>query len=142
MGHAAGVSTPDRHRSSGVAQGRADRYLNAMAINGTSTRSSSTGRSITVRKRAARALSKVKFGSVTISGAKPSAATVKTNVERSSAALERVAKKITRPGVVIRAKKDVPQFSVAEGETDVFVRKLNGRTDRGRLVDGIFQVLD
>ena len=97
---------------------------------------------MTVRKRAARALSKVKFGSVTISGVKPSAATVKTNVERSSAALERVAKKITRPGVVIRAKKDVPQFSVAEGETDVFVRKLNGRTDRGRLVDGIFQVLD
>ncbi|MDB5577586.1 MAG: hypothetical protein JWR80_2762 [Bradyrhizobium sp.] len=51
-------------------------------------------------------------------------------------------KKISRPGVVIRAKKDMPQFSVAEGETGVFVRKLNGRIDRGRLVDGTFKVLD
>ena len=97
---------------------------------------------MTVRKRAANGVSKVKFGSVTISGVKPSAAMVKTNVERSSAALERVVRKIGRPGVVIRAKKDVPQFSVAEGEAGVFVRKLNGRVDRGRLVDGIFKVLD
>lgn len=113
-----------------------------MAKNGTSTRSSATGQFLTVRKRAVSGISKVKFGSVTISGVKPSAAAVKTNVERSSAALERVTKKISRPGVVIRAKKDVPQFSVAEGETGVFVRKLNGRTDRGRLVDGTFKVLD
>ena len=125
-----------------MAQGTAQRYLRLMAKNGTSMRSSSTGQSITVRKRAVRGVSKVKFGSVTISGVKPSAAMVRTNVERSSAALERVTKKIGRPGVVLRAKKDVPQFSVAEGETGVFVRKLNGRTDRGRLVNGIFQVLD
>jgi hypothetical protein len=86
--------------------------------------------------------SKVKFGSVTISGTKPSAAVVKTNVERSTKALERVTRTLAKPGVVIRAKKDVPQFSVAEGETGIFVRKLNGRTERGRLVDGTFRVLD
>ncbi len=125
-----------------VAESTRNRHFGALAKNGTSTRSSSTGQFLTVRKRAVSGVSKVKFGSVTISGAKPSAAAVKTNVERSSAALERVAKKISRPGVVIRAKKDVPQFSAAEGETGVFVRKLNGRIDRGRLVDGTFKVLD
>jgi hypothetical protein len=86
--------------------------------------------------------SKVKFGSVTISGRKPNAAVVTRNVERSTEALERVSKRLIKPGVTIRRKKDVPQYSVAEGETGVFIRRLNGRTERGRLVKGEFQVID
>jgi len=85
---------------------------------------------------------KVKFGSVTITGAKPPPAKVARNVERSTAALERVAKTLAKPGVVLRAKKDVPQFSAAEGERGVFIRLLNGRAERGRMVDGAFQVID
>lgn len=87
-------------------------------------------------------MSTVKFGNVTISGATPSARTVTMNIERSTEALERVVKKLIKPGVVLRPKKGVPQYSVAEGETGVFVRRLNGRVERGRLVDGAFKVID
>jgi hypothetical protein len=84
----------------------------------------------------------VKFGSVTIIGNQPSASSVKKNIERSTAALERVVKRLDRPGVDIRAKKDVPLFSVAEGEPGVFIRRLNGRINRGRLINGAFEVID
>ena len=94
------------------------------------------------QKEGVKRASKVKFGSVTVTGTKPTAAAVKTNVERSTEALERIGKTLSKPGVVLRAKKDVPQFSVAEGESGVFIRRLNGRTERGRLIDGSFQVID
>lgn len=87
-------------------------------------------------------MSKVKFGNVVVKGAKPSAEVLRVNIKRSSEALERVTKKIVRPGVVIRAKKDVPQYSIADGETAIFVRRLNGKIKRGRLVNGYFQVID
>ena len=96
---------------------------------------------VTVRSDAARKF-KTKFGSVTISGSRPNPDIVSRNVERSTKALERVGKKLTKPGVTVRPKKDVPQYSVAEGETGVFIRRLNGRVDRGRLVKGVFQVID
>jgi hypothetical protein len=112
-----------------------------MAKQGTTTRSSGIGHFLTVRANGARRSAKVKFGSVTISGTKPAAATVATNVKRSTDALERVTKTLSKPGVVIRPKKDVPQFS-AEGERGVFIRRLNGRVERGRMLDGTFQVID
>ena len=87
-------------------------------------------------------IAKIKFGDVTISGAKPNAEIVKVNVERSSRALERIVKKLVKPGVTIRSKKGVPLYSVAEGEPGVFIRKLNGRVDRGHLVGGVFKVID
>jgi hypothetical protein len=96
---------------------------------------------VTVRADAPRHL-KTKFGSVTISGGRPNRDTVSRNVERSSKALERVGKKLTKPGVSIRPKKDVPRYSVAENETGVFIRRLNGRVERGRLVKGVFRVID
>lgn len=105
------------------------------------SRAGSNGQLVVVRGKGARG-SKVKFGSVTISGSKPSAGLMKKNVERSTAALERVMKRLERPGVDIRAKKDVPQFSVAEGESGVFIRRLNGCIHRGRLVNGAFEVID
>jgi hypothetical protein len=110
-----------------------------MAKQNTNARSTANRQSVTVRIEAPGG-SKIKFGSVTISGAKPSAAAVKANVERSAKALERVTKSLLKPGVVIRAKKNVPQYAVAEGETGVFVRRLNGRTEHGRLVNGKFRV--
>jgi hypothetical protein len=85
---------------------------------------------------------KVKFGNVTVSGVKPAAATLAAHVQRSTDALERVARTLATPGVVIRPKKDVPQFSAAESERGVFIRRLNGRVERGRLVDGTFKVID
>jgi len=103
---------------------------------------SAAGRSVTVRVSSGPREWKIKFGSVTITGKKPNAAVVARNVKRSSEALERVGKRLIKPGVTIRRKKNVPQYSVAEGGIDVFIRRLNGRTERGRLVEGVFQVID
>lgn len=128
-------------REDTLAQCPTNRYLAIMAGNGTMKRSSSNGQYLTVRGKAVRG-KKVKFGSVTISGSKPSAEEVRSNVARSTAALERVTRKLANPGVIIRTKRNVPQFSVAEGEAGVFVRRLNGRTERGRLVDGQFRVIE
>ena len=85
---------------------------------------------------------KAKFGGVTITGSRPTAAVVSRNVERSSMALEQVRKTLSKPGVAIRSKRDVPQYSAAEDEIGVFIRRLNGRVERGRLVNGVFQVID
>ena len=104
--------------------------------------SSVTGQVLTVQKNGTKRGSKVKFGNVTVTGKKPSAAAVKINVERSTEALERISVRLSRPGVTIRPKKDVPQFSVAEDEPGVFIRRLNDRIQRGRLVDGAFKVID
>jgi len=112
-----------------------------MANENTKSRSSHSGQYVVVRGKGARG-STVKFGSVTISGSKPSALAVNKNVERSTAALERIVRRLEKPGVDIRAKKDVPQFSVADGERGVFIRRLNGRVNRGRMVNGAFEVID
>lgn len=85
---------------------------------------------------------KTKFGSVVVTGARPSASSVKANVSRSTEALERVTKKLIRPGVSLRPKKDVPQFSVVEDEPGVFIRRLNGRIERGHVVAGMFKAID
>ena len=106
------------------------------------TRSTATGQFITVNTKGNARGSKVKFGGVTVSGVKPSAASVKVNVERSTRALERVSKSLSKSGVMLRAKKDVPQFSVADGEKGIFIRRLNGRVERGRLINGQFAVVD
>lgn len=115
-------------------------YISPMPDETTSKRSVRTGKfAVSVGKGRG---SNVRFGDVVVRGARPSAASVKTNIARSTEALERVTKALTKPGVVIRAKKDVPQFSVAEGEPGIFIRKLNRRVERGRLVNGVFQVID
>ena len=124
-----------------MARVRPKGYLEPMANQGTKSRTGTNGQFVVVRTKGARG-SKVKFCSVTISGNKPSAGLIKKNVERSTAALERVVKRLDRPGVDIRAKKDVPQFSVAEGESGVFIRRLNGQINRGRLINGAFEVID
>lgn len=113
-----------------------------MASEKTSDRASASGRFVTVNAAKAERATTVKFGNVTIKGSRPSREVIKTNVERSSKALERVSKKLMSPGINLRPKRDVPRFFAADGEYGVFIRRLNGVTERGRLVDGIFQVID
>lgn len=117
------------------------RYLVGMAESASRKRAAALTPSVTVRA-GAKSSSRVKFGCVTVSGAKPDAAVVRENVERGRAALERVARVLTKPGVRIRPKKDVPLYSASENEPGIFIRKLNGRVERGRLVDGSFKVVD
>lgn len=84
-------------------------------------------------------ISKVKFGNVTISSSKPKAELVKINVDLSTEALKRVAKRLERPGVAIRAKKEVPLYSVSDDGHGFFIRRLNGISSRGRFVNGAFE---
>ncbi|CAN5652841.1 hypothetical protein BH10PSE5_BH10PSE5_21760 [soil metagenome] len=87
------------------------------------------------RKRA-----RVKIGGVFISGDKASPAEVRTAVAKSTAALGRLGKKIAKPGVRLYVARDVPLFSADPDHPDRVIRKLNGRTDRGVLEDGVFKV--
>ncbi|MEG3162420.1 hypothetical protein U1763_18110 [Sphingomonas sp. LB2R24] len=85
---------------------------------------------------------KIKFGDVTVTAPAPSATMVKHNVKRSTEALERLAKRLGKPGVSIRARKNVPLFSLDSDNPDVMIRTMNGRTERGRMVDGAFHAID
>jgi hypothetical protein len=95
---------------------------------------------VKVRGRGLRSY-RVKFGSVTVSGAKPSSADVDANIERSTEALQRIGKKFGKPGVRLSVKKGVPRYSLDENDPAVFVRVLDGVTRRGRMVDGKFVAL-
>jgi hypothetical protein len=86
--------------------------------------------------------SRVKFGTVTVVVPKPTSAQIKLNVAASSLALERVAKRILKPGVKLRPKKNVPQYAADTNRPGVYIRVLNGRKDRGVLKDGAFKVVE
>lgn len=84
---------------------------------------------------------KIKFGDVVITAPAPRSAVVKANVAQSTEALARAAKRLSRPGVIIRAKRGVPLFSLDSEEPDIVIRTLDGKTERGHLVDGIFHAI-
>lgn len=75
----------------------------------------------------------VTFGSVTIETVSPSHAEVKRNIRVGQEALARGIKAFLKPGVHISMKKNVPLFSVDPERPTVFIRKLNGKTERGTL---------
>ena len=86
----------------------------------------------------------VRFGDVTVTGPRPSEDEVRRNAEASTAALKRALPFFLRPGVRIYPKKDVPLFwADEENPTDGFIRKLNGKIERGVVdEDGNFKVTD
>lgn len=79
------------------------------------------------------------FGSVTVTGPSPSKAMVRHNVKASTQALERVTARLAKAGVRLRAKKDVPFYSLDSDNPDVMIRKLNGKIERGSFVNGVFK---
>ena len=83
----------------------------------------------------------IHFGVVTISAKKLDPENVKTNVMAGQAAMERVAKKLSRPGVTLRVKKDVPLFFADENQPDILVRRLNGKVERGAFKNCQFEVV-
>jgi hypothetical protein len=83
---------------------------------------------------------KVKFGGITVRVPKPTSAQVESNVAASTLALERAAKRLVRPGVRLYAKKGVPLYSADPERPGVYIRVLNGKTDRGVLENGAFKV--
>ena len=85
---------------------------------------------------------RIRFGSITVTSPPPSKAMVRSNVKASTQALERVTVRLAKAGVRLYSKKDVPLYSLDSDDPDVMIRKLNGKIDRGRFVDGAFMVAD
>ncbi len=85
---------------------------------------------------------RVKFGAVTVAAAQLDQKAAQSNVEKGQRALARVAKKLSQPGVSIRAAKDVPLYSVDEIHPGRLIRKLNGRVERGVLENGHFKAVN
>lgn len=115
-----------------------NRYIDDMAKQSSSKRSSSTGTSVTIKAAVRSPKVTTKLGEVTVRGAKPSPELVKVNVTRSTQALERIGEKLVKPGVHLPRKKDVPRYSADENNPGVFIRLLNGRITTGRLQNGKF----
>ena len=72
----------------------------------------------------------------------PDGQAVDSNIaEFSRAVRERARKRLAKPGIKIRPKKDVPLFHVDDVAAGTFIRKLNGRVERGILENGEFKVI-
>ncbi len=81
----------------------------------------------------------VRYGTVTMKIRRPSATTVASNVAAGQKALERARTKILKPGVTITLHKGVPLYSADPDHPGTLIRKLDGKVQRGRFVDGKFK---
>lgn len=115
-----------------------NRYIFPMAKQNTHSRSSQTGKFITVTTARGSRNVKTKLGNVTVSGATPNAELVKINIARGTQALERVGKKLIKPGIRLPEKKGVPRYSADENSPGVIIRRLDGKVSTGRLENGQF----
>ncbi len=100
------------------------------------------GHVLVVEAKARKKRARVKVGGVFVTGDKASAAEVKQAVATSTDMLERLGKKIARPGVRLRSARGIPLFSADPDRPDRLVRKLNGKTEHGVLENGVFKVVD
>lgn len=95
----------------------------------------------TAATRAKRKLARVKVGEVVVMVHKPTAAEVRQNVAKGSSALGRLKDRLIRPGVRVYAKKDVPLYFADAERPGTYIRKLNGKIERGVLENGAFKVV-
>lgn len=84
----------------------------------------------------------VRFGAVTIAAGKQSREDIQRNIEQGQMALERAALKLAKPGVPIRAGKDVPLYHVDEEQPSKMFRTLNGKTESGFIENGRFKAVN
>lgn len=114
------------------------RYILPMAKQSTSKRSLSDGKFVTIRGVTGKKTVKTRLGNITVSGQRPSADVVSSNVAASTAALERVGTKLTKPGVHLPQKKGIPRYFADENNLGVFIRRLDGKVTIGKLQNGKF----
>ncbi|MGN6820461.1 MAG: hypothetical protein ACTHJR_17510 [Sphingomonas sp.] len=93
---------------------------------------------VTVRKTGGKTRA-VTFGSVTVRAAKPPEADIEKNVASGQSALARARATMLKPGVRLSTSRDVPLYHVDPNKPDEVIRKLGGKTERGRFVNGAFQ---
>lgn len=121
-----------------VANGSCNGYISLMAKQSSTKRTPPAGMFVVVKSAAKSRNITTTLGEVTVRGAKPSPELVKANVARSTQALERVSEKLTKPGIHLPEKKNVPRYSADENNPGVFIRRLNGKITTGRLQNGQF----
>jgi hypothetical protein len=89
-----------------------------------------------------RRLVKVAFGTAIVKGARPSRVTVEENIKLSNSAMEQVVKWAFKPGVRTRRGKGVPYYSASSDEDGVIIRRIDGKIERGRFVNGTFRAFE
>lgn len=85
------------------------------------------------------ALTKVRFGSVTVEAKAPAKAEVRRNVVTGQFALERATSKMLKPGVVLAQVHDVPVYRADPRVPGRLVRELNGTSQPGTFINGKFR---
>ena len=84
-----------------------------------------------------------KFGNVTITAPAPSEEQIARGIRESTRALEGLVRAFEKlPGITLPRQKDVPLFWADDDDPDIIIRELNGKIDRGRLVNGKYQAFD
>ncbi|MDQ2149880.1 hypothetical protein RBI22_14260 [Alcaligenaceae bacterium C4P045] len=80
----------------------------------------------------------VSYGGVSVLVAQPTDDQLKTNVRRSTRVMSSLGKKISKPGVKLAEKKNIPFYSVDARDPSLMVRLLNGTKIKGHLINGTF----
>jgi hypothetical protein len=84
-----------------------------------------------------------KFGNVTVTGPAPSEEQMARGVREGTRALDGLVRAFEKlPGITLPRQKDVPLFWADDDDPDIIIRELNGKIDRGRLVDGKYKAFD
>lgn len=83
---------------------------------------------------------RIRFGTASVTARKPAPSDLDRNLESSTEALRRTGETLLRPGIRLPARKNVPLFEADPERPGHFLRKLNGRTERGILQNGRFTV--
>jgi hypothetical protein len=81
---------------------------------------------------------KLRFGLVEARAARPHPDVKSANIASGQEALKRAKKAFTNKGVSLRHRKSVPVFFADPKDPSVLIRRLEGREERGRLVNGAF----
>ena len=83
--------------------------------------------------------STITFGSVTIKGSRLPIEEMRRNIASGNSALGRAAKAFVKAGVKLHRGKNIPLYRADPEDPGVLIRELNGRIERGALVDGEFK---
>ena len=81
----------------------------------------------------------VRFGSVTLTGDRPSAVDLKDKVKRGQRAFAKAAVTLTKSGVKLKHPDNIPVYHADPKDPKRVIRVLNGKTESGQFVGATFR---